>query len=203
MNEPTARRRLSADARREEILAAARRLFAENGYAATTTRQLADAAGASDALLYRHFGSKREVLDGVIDRALEVFSTLPPLERMRELPVEGLLHALGEGFLGRIQKNLDLIALLVGNNLGQDDIRFATFIDHAARGLGGELARRVPTLDPTDGYLTARSFFGSLISFVILQRLLGMDDVNPVSSERYLDHLVTATASTLVTPRRA
>lgn len=197
MNEPAARRRLTADARRDEILIAARRLFADTGYHATTTRQLASSAGMSDALLYRHFASKREVLDGVVDRAVEVFSTLPPLERLRGLPTDALLRTLGGGFLERIQANLDLVVILVGNNLGHDDHRFAAFVDGAARGLGDDLVRRTPMLTFEDGYLSGRTFFGSLIAFVILQRLLGMDDIRPVDADDYLDYLVGATIRTL------
>jgi AcrR family transcriptional regulator len=53
-------RRTAADAARTraDILAAARRLFAENGYAATTTGQIADAAGVTVGALFHHFDGK-------------------------------------------------------------------------------------------------------------------------------------------------
>lgn len=51
-------RRLSNLERRAAILAAVRPLFAEKGYKGVTTRELADAAGISEALLFRHFPSK-------------------------------------------------------------------------------------------------------------------------------------------------
>jgi TetR/AcrR family transcriptional regulator, transcriptional repressor of aconitase len=58
--------RLSTDQRRRSILEAALPLFARKGFAATTTKDLAAAAGISEALLYRHFPSKealyREIL---------------------------------------------------------------------------------------------------------------------------------------------
>jgi len=50
--------RLSAEQRREAIVRAALPLFARKGFANTTTRELADAAGVSEALLYKHFPSK-------------------------------------------------------------------------------------------------------------------------------------------------
>jgi AcrR family transcriptional regulator len=43
---------------RRTVLGAAERLFAERGYAATTSRELARAAGVSESVMYRHFGSK-------------------------------------------------------------------------------------------------------------------------------------------------
>lgn len=53
-------RRSAADAAqtRAEILAAGRRLFAERGYAATTTGEIADAAGVTVGALFHHFEGK-------------------------------------------------------------------------------------------------------------------------------------------------
>jgi hypothetical protein len=70
-----------------------------------------------------------------------------------------------------------------------DDVRLVGFIDLAAGGLGAELAARAQageTRGDLDGYLFARSFMGSLVSFVLLQRALGMDRVHPVDAEDYL-----------------
>src|SRR5437762_5666458 len=50
--------RLSAEQRREAIVTAALPLFARKGFANTTTRELAEAAGVSEALIYKHFPSK-------------------------------------------------------------------------------------------------------------------------------------------------
>ncbi|PYM09743.1 MAG: hypothetical protein DME18_17505 [Verrucomicrobia bacterium] len=54
--------RLSAEERREAIVKAALPLFARKGFANTTTRELADAAGVSEALIYKHFPSKESRL---------------------------------------------------------------------------------------------------------------------------------------------
>jgi AcrR family transcriptional regulator len=50
--------KLSSEARREAIIKAVRRVFANKGFDGTTTRELADAAGVSEALLYKHFPNK-------------------------------------------------------------------------------------------------------------------------------------------------
>jgi len=49
---------LSCEERKEAIVKAVLPLFARNGFAKATTRQLAAAAGVSEALLYKHFPSK-------------------------------------------------------------------------------------------------------------------------------------------------
>jgi AcrR family transcriptional regulator len=186
----TVRRRLSSDDRRAEIASAARRLFAENGYHATTTRQLARASGVSDALLYRHFESKEALLAYVIDEAIGAFSSLPPLDRMAPLPTDQLLTRLGHGFLERVEVNLDLVRILIGES---PDPRFARFVDSAATALGEDLARRGTSPSAETGYLVARSFFGSLISFILLQRVLRMDDIHAVDADVYLAQLVAQT----------
>src|SRR5437667_9663298 len=53
--------RLSAEERREAIVTAALPLFARKGFANTTTRELAEAAGVSEALIYKHFPSKESL----------------------------------------------------------------------------------------------------------------------------------------------
>src|SRR5947209_20606431 len=50
--------KLSAEERRAAILQAVRRVFADKGFHGTTTRELADAAGVSEALLFKHFPNK-------------------------------------------------------------------------------------------------------------------------------------------------
>ena len=53
--------KLSSDERRSAILSAVLPLFAREGAERITTRQLAEAAGVSEALLYRHFPSKEHL----------------------------------------------------------------------------------------------------------------------------------------------
>lgn len=50
--------RISGEARRAAIIKAAREVFIEKGFHRTTTRELAVAAGVSEALLFKHFPNK-------------------------------------------------------------------------------------------------------------------------------------------------
>ena len=59
--------RLSAEARKEAIVEAVRDVFAEKGFEGTTTRELAKAAGVSEALLYKHFPSKESLYAAMLD----------------------------------------------------------------------------------------------------------------------------------------
>ncbi len=74
--------RLDSDERRKAIVAAAVPLFARKGFAGTTTRELAEAAGISEALLFRHFPSKKQLYGEILRLGCEGD---PALERMAGL----------------------------------------------------------------------------------------------------------------------
>jgi len=57
--------KLSCEERRIAILRAVRRVFAEKGFDGTTTRELADAAGVSEALLFKHFPNKEALFSAM------------------------------------------------------------------------------------------------------------------------------------------
>ncbi len=59
--------RLSSEERREAIVEAVKGVFAEKGFDGTTTRELALAAGVSEALLYKHFPSKESLYAAMLD----------------------------------------------------------------------------------------------------------------------------------------
>jgi AcrR family transcriptional regulator len=59
---PPSRRQRQAQLTRDEILGAARRLFAERGYAATTVRDIARAAGVSAQTVYDSVGPKQQLV---------------------------------------------------------------------------------------------------------------------------------------------
>lgn len=80
MDAITTRKRISAPERRQSILVAARKLFAERGFEGAKTSRIAAAAGISEALLYRHFPSKealyRSVLRNMVREQNQMYDTL-------------------------------------------------------------------------------------------------------------------------------
>lgn len=100
--EKTGRRvRLDADDRREQILEAARQLFAERPYAEVSISDLAEAAGTTRTNLHHHFGTKRTLYLEIVRE----FGRLP------ELPPEHAGRATGRQELDRlISRWLDVLA---------------------------------------------------------------------------------------------
>lgn len=73
-----ARRRLSSQARRRELLEAALQEFGSRGYYLTQMEHVASTAGVSKALLYQHFGSKEELFAAVTEQVVESFMNRLP-----------------------------------------------------------------------------------------------------------------------------
>jgi AcrR family transcriptional regulator len=57
--------------RQAEVLQAAADLFAEKGYAATTVRDIAEAAGMLSGSLYHHFDSKESMIDAILSAFID------------------------------------------------------------------------------------------------------------------------------------
>lgn len=59
--------RMTAGDRRRQIVDVAMRLFSDRGFRGTTTKEIAQAAGVSEAIIFRHFASKDDLYTAIID----------------------------------------------------------------------------------------------------------------------------------------
>jgi AcrR family transcriptional regulator len=59
--------RMAGEDRRLQILAIAVKLFSERGFRGTTTKEIAHAAGVSEAMVFRHFATKEELYAAILD----------------------------------------------------------------------------------------------------------------------------------------
>jgi AcrR family transcriptional regulator len=58
---------MSGDMRREQILKTAVDLFSKHGFRGTTTKEIARAAGVSEAMVFKHFATKDELYGAILD----------------------------------------------------------------------------------------------------------------------------------------
>src|SRR3954451_20428060 len=93
--------RLKAPQRREQLMEVATKLFAKNGYEATTTAAIAAMAGITEPILYRHFKSKQElfvaIVKAVSDRTFRHWEEVikgvdDPAEQIRRVAAEMPQH---------------------------------------------------------------------------------------------------------------
>jgi AcrR family transcriptional regulator len=79
---------------REQIIDAAAHLFVERGYAATSTRAIADAVGIRQASLYYHFPRKEQILEELLMRTVEPSTRVADLITASLAESTARLHAL-------------------------------------------------------------------------------------------------------------
>lgn len=65
------RKKLTAAARRAQLIEVGRKAFAEKGYEATSVEEIADRAKVSKPIVYEHFGGKEGLYAVIVDREVE------------------------------------------------------------------------------------------------------------------------------------
>ena len=113
---PGAARRAPEEVRRL-LLESARSLFAAKGYAGASTRDIAVKAGVSEALLFRHFGTKaklfeRAILDPINDFIHDYVEQWRARTAADHTP-EGISFAYVDGFYRLLSENRELVLALV------------------------------------------------------------------------------------------
>jgi AcrR family transcriptional regulator len=176
----TAQVRFAAADRREQILDVATPLFARQGFQGTTTREIAQHAGVTEALIFRHFPNKDALYWAVIERKI---SAAAPAEHMRErLNRKGsdleVLAGVAAQILERRASDQTLSRLLLYSALENHRLShrfFRTYVAECYEVLAEYIRRRMEEghfrrLNPL---LAARGFLGMVIYHSWVQELYG------------------------------
>jgi AcrR family transcriptional regulator len=110
--ESTVRRHRDAEATRDALLAAAREVFAREGFEGATTREIGERAGANAAMISYHFGGKQGLFSAVLMQ--EITAAQERITREMRV-VEGSTERLGafmRGFSDVAQSNPAFLPLL-------------------------------------------------------------------------------------------
>jgi AcrR family transcriptional regulator len=96
----------------DRILAAAKRLFASQGYEATSTMAIARLAGTSESQMMKHFGSKEGLLEAILDAGWK--SMAGPLSEIASMPAgQKKLLAMFKVVLNTLTEDADLKELFL------------------------------------------------------------------------------------------
>jgi AcrR family transcriptional regulator len=106
-------RRLEPDARREQILECAVRLFGERPYAAVSTTDIARAAGVARGLLNHYFGTKRDLYLEVV-RALVTITEVPGADVAIRGPLRTRVERSVDWFLDTISVHAKTFVAVTG-----------------------------------------------------------------------------------------
>ena len=116
--------------RREEILDAATRLFAQHGYANTDTQLLADELHVGKGTLYRYFGSKQELFLAAVDRGMrKLCEHIDACVETVEDPPERIARVV-HSYLGFFAEHPELVELLIHERSQFKDRKKPTYFEH-------------------------------------------------------------------------
>jgi AcrR family transcriptional regulator len=173
------RRDAKAAVRREQLLDAAFRLFCEHGYAATTTKRIAEVVGVTEGLVFHYFASKEALLLELASRQHTFAGRVLNLVRnagegsARELLLAvadglGAVSAAEAAFIGFMQSEAQNNPALRTQIIAATDVVLDGFVEVLARRVAtGELRADAPLR------AAALGFFGGFQLFFAQHRQLG------------------------------
>jgi AcrR family transcriptional regulator len=164
---PTGRKRRAAE-RRAHLIDSALGVFAEKGVDGATAKDLSEAAGVAQGLLYHYFASKEDLLRA----ALERHSFLPELRRIvspdRGRPCRPVLLEVGQGFAAMLRERRPLMQVMMREAPTNPAVaeRIERAQREAARLLADYLESRVAAgeLRPHDAEATARMLLYAVVT---------------------------------------
>lgn len=176
----TANARFTAEDRRHQILDTAMDLFGRQGYLGTTTRQISEAAGVNEAIIFRHFPTKEDLYWEVLDRKIrQEQGCVRVLERMRDASApREVFVAIGRDFLERRAKDPSMMRLLLFTALENHELSsrfFHTYITDVYERLADYIREQIDAgrFRPVDPLLAARGFLGMFVYHFMVQELFG------------------------------
>lgn len=178
---------------RARIITAASRLFTEKGYAGTTTRAIAEAAGVNEVTIFRHFGTKENLAKAIMDQ----FGGLAIADDL-ELRFSGDyaqdLNLIGKMMMKVMTERSDSMRMAIceAGNFPE----FQQVVAENPRQLRGMLARYLKrqmdnhVILPGHAEVLAQAFLGMFFSYIVLKGFLS-DDLKPkISSDQVVDQFV-------------
>ncbi|MBN2502412.1 MAG: TetR/AcrR family transcriptional regulator [Anaerolineales bacterium] len=101
------------DETRERILQAAEELFMEHGYVRSTTRAIAEAAGVNEVTLFRHFGSKRNLMQALVQTHSAIPDFIELVEKRLGDDYRHDLTVLGAAFYQALTERRNALRLML------------------------------------------------------------------------------------------
>lgn len=169
-------RREQAEARRLQIMDAALNLFAQHGYAGTSTKQIAQEVGVTEGLIFHYFPTKAELLLAVARQRMGFLNeALGLLESLEELPAREVLGSIVLGWVEMMQSQSDIVTMLLieSQTSGELGGAFRGVVEQLAGALSSYLRSRVRAGElradlPVE--TSATMFFSSLMMFFLTNR---------------------------------
>ena len=171
--------RISGAERKASIIATAATLFAAKGFTGTKTKAIAQQAGVSEALLFKHFPSKDDLYAAILAKQSPIPSILEELKTLATKQDDERVFTHIAQTIVRKAPDIQLMRLLFFSALEEHELSDMFFQNHVRvfyDFLAGYIDRRIldGAFRPLDPLLAARAFMGMLIYHRLLSQLFQM-----------------------------
>jgi len=129
-----------AERRREEILVAATRIFADRGYPGTDVQVIADEVGVGKGTVYRYFPSKQELFLAAVERGVHALRERLDVVVSRSGDPRALISDGVREYLAFFDENSDLVELFFQERAEIRDGKNPTYFVHREAAAGKWLA---------------------------------------------------------------
>ena len=189
--------RLSADKRRQQIVEAAVELFSRKGFRGTRTREIAEAAGISEAMIYRHFATKRELYSAIIEAKSATEELLASAATAAQGKDDaGVLRAVGLKMIEQTVRDPSLMRLLLFSALEGHELS-EIFFESRVKRLHQFLSRYIRIrikegrFRSMDALVAARGFIGMIVHYLLIHELFGVKRPRRSSPEEVVELFVS------------
>ncbi|MBC1224286.1 TetR/AcrR family transcriptional regulator [Nostoc sp. UCD121] len=182
--------------KQEQILQGAMQVFLIDGYAGTSMDRVSAEAGVSKQTIYSHFQDKEGLFKALIERVtIASFQGIFCTEDLHGEPTI-LLREIAETYLTKVAENpeyLALFRLIITESQRFPELAklYTQTVIQRGRLLLSQYLASHPELGISDPEATAQIFFGSLVSYVMVQEMLYGKEMMPLSRDRILDSLMS------------
>ena len=197
--------RMAGEERREQILRVAMSLFSNHGFRGTTTKEIAQAAGVSEAMVFRHFATKEDLYAAILDsKACSGGGSFDPAvmaaEAIKQKDDRRVFESLALGALEYHDRDPEFQRLLLHSALEKHKLAqmfFDEFVLKVYQFLGGYIRERQRdgALIEMDPAIVVRCFIGMVMHHSLnnnlwdpTHRLLNIS--NEVAARHFTDILL-------------
>jgi AcrR family transcriptional regulator len=194
---PAAPRRRDAVATRRLLLEAARRRFADDGYAATTVRDVADDAGVNVALISRYFASKEGLFEACLASAADdVRRSTGGVSDVEDIPSLIARMVAGLGPDGSPGHQVLRLLLRSSGDEHAEELRIGMLRSYCER-LALAAGRQPDDLRRDDVMLRAQLIFSLAVGIVLLRHDTGLEPLTSADPEQLVAPLEDVVRSVL------
>jgi len=190
--------RMPGEDRRRQLLRVAVESFARNGFSGTKTKDIAAAAGVSEAILFRHFGSKEDLYHAILDEKEASLGAERWFVEMNELAERrddrGVLYHVVQQLIRSFREDAAFHRLLLYASL-EGHLLAELFHERFGLPMGDFLSRYIAlrqkegAFRECDSGVAVMFVIGSTIHYAMARHVLGVDTFSP-SEEVIVDQFV-------------